>query len=73
MTYFSMPCPICGCEVDDIEATVTRASRTEHFWGAPVSVDESECRIENVPECPECGETIEPEVAADFYWDRVYA
>lgn len=73
MTLFSMPCPKCEAQVEDIEATVTIGSRTEHFWGAPVSVDESECEIESVPDCPECDRTtIDPDRAAEFYWDKVY-
>lgn len=74
MTLFSMPCPTCETDVDDIKATVTEGHRTEHFWGAPVSIDESECEVDSIPECPDCGRrTIDPDEAADYFWDKVYA
>jgi hypothetical protein len=69
---FAMQCPECEADVDDIEVSVTEGSRTEHFWGAPVSVDECECEVDHIPECDECGKrTIEPEEAEQHYWDRV--
>ena len=71
---FAMQCPLCEADVDDIEVSVSEGSRTEHFWGAPVRLDESECEIDVIPPCPDCGKvTIEAEAAAEFYWDRVAA
>ena len=69
---FSMPCPECAADVEDIEATVASGSRIEHFWGAPVRLEESECEIDAMPKCPECGrKTIADEEAVEFYWSRV--
>ncbi len=70
---FSMRCPECDDDIDDIEASVHIGSRTERFWGAPVRVDESECEIESVPDCPTCKkQTIHEDVAAEYYWDCVH-
>lgn len=70
---FSMTCPVCDDDVDDIEAEVYIGSRTEHFWGAPVRVDESECDIVSIPPCPTCGKvTVDSDVAAEYYWDSVH-
>ena len=73
MTTFSMPCPTCEADIDDIEATVTTGHRTEHFWGAPVRIDEGECDVHSIPACPECErKTIEADEAAEYFWDKVY-
>ena len=73
MTTFSMTCPVCEDDIDDIEVSVHRGSRTEHFWGAPVRVDESECEVEMIPECLTCKkQTIDEDSAAEYYWNRVH-
>ena len=70
---FTMECPECGEDID-VEATVIEGRGTEEFWGRPVSTDESECEIEQVLPCPECGrQTIHEEAALEFFWDKVYA
>lgn len=71
---FAMQCPECDADVDDIEVSVHVGHRTEHFWGAPVRVDESECEVETIPKCPDCKrQTIDEGHAIDYYWDRVYS
>jgi hypothetical protein len=67
---FSMTCPECEGDVDGIEAWVSTGSRVEHFWGAPVRLSESECDVETIPACCECGkQTVDEEAAAEHYWD----
>ena len=74
MACFSMLCPECDSEIDDIEVSVTVGHRTEHFWGAPVKVDESEAEVESIPECHVCKRrTIDEGFAIDYYWDRVHS
>lgn len=68
---FTMPCPVCEEDVEDIEGTFTEGSRTECFWGAPVFVDESEFELEVVPACRHCGKvTITDDAALEWFWDR---
>jgi hypothetical protein len=72
-TSFHMTCPECDDDIDDIEATVYVGSRSEEFWGASVRVDESECEIGSVPDCPTCKkQTISEDAASEHYWDRVH-
>lgn len=69
---FAMQCPDCEGDVDGIEAIITHGSRTEHFWGAPVNMDESECEILSIPTCDGCGNgTIDDAAAAEHYWGQV--
>lgn len=68
--YISMRCPECD---DDIEITawVTISKRTEHFWGAPCSVDESECDVDSIPDCPTCKtQTVDEYDAAEHFWNN---
>jgi rRNA maturation protein Nop10 len=69
---FDMQCPECGGDIEEIVASVSTGSRTERFWGAPVRLEESECDVETIPACCECGkQTVDEEAAAEHYWDRV--
>ena len=70
---FCMRCPECDDDIDDIEASVYIGSRREHFWGAPVTVDESECEIESIPDCPTCKkQTVSEYDASEYYWYSVH-
>jgi hypothetical protein len=72
-TSFCMRCPECDDDIDDIEADIYIGSRTEHFWGAPCRVDESECDITSVPDCPTCKrQTVSEDAAQEHFWDCVY-
>lgn len=71
MTTFSMQCPVCDGEVEDIEGTYIECRGREEFWGAPVVTDESEFAVEHIPECPDCGKvTLENQQIHDFFWTR---
>ena len=65
-----MRCPECDDDID-IDAWVYIGSRRENFWGAPVSVDESECEIDSIPDCPTCKkQTIDEYHAIQHFWDN---
>lgn len=71
---FSMPCPECDADVDDIEGTYTECWGREEFWGAPVVTDESEFEVDHIPECPSCKRvTLDPGVVSDWFWSQEVA
>lgn len=71
MTVFTMRCPVCGGDVEDIEGTFTEGARTEVFWGAPVFLDESEFDVETIPACERCGKvTVTVDAAENWFWER---
>lgn len=69
-TSFCMKCPECDDDIDDIEVSVYVGSRTEEFWGAPCTVDESECEILTIPSCPTCEkQTVGEYAAEERFWE----
>ena len=72
MPSFSMQCPECETDIDEIEISVSEGSRTENFWGSSVRVDESEAEIDSIPKCPDCNkQTVEEDAAVEYFWDKI--
>ena len=68
---FSMTCPECDEEVHDIEVLYTEVHGSEEFWDRPVTTDDSEAEVDNVPDCEKCGkQTITDDKALDHFWSQ---
>lgn len=71
MTTFSMQCPVCDGEVEDIEGTYIECRGREEFWGRPVATDDSEFEVDHIPECPTCRRvTLDPAAVSDWFWSE---
>lgn len=72
---FSMPCPECDADVDDVEGTYTECYGREGCerlgYG---SVDDSEFEVDHIPECPTCKRvTLEAGAVSGWFWSQEVA
>lgn len=68
---FSVQCPDCDEDVEDVEVEYTECYGREEFWGAPVRTNDSEMEVLVIPKCPRCNRvTVTDEAVTQQFWER---